>query len=548
MELRQYFKGLLRWWWLILLSTVVAAGGSYYVSSKQPRIYQTTTTLIVGQVIQKENPTGADFATTERLAESYAQMVQRQPIMQATIDNLGLNMSWQQLQGQVYAYQIPRTQLLAVTVQDISPERAVAIADQVAYQLTLQSPGEDQDRQERKGFVKEQLDDLERKINTAKVRLAELEAKLENALSARQIQDLQSEINGLESLISEWQGKHLELLSFLSGGGSPNFLEIIEKAQLPYSPVSPNVKINVLLAAAVGFVLAVSAALVLEYLDDTIKSMDDLNTSLGLTVLGSITRMKGEGYKDRLITTHGPFSPMSEAYRLVRTNVQYMAVDQPAKSIMITSPNPGEGKSITTANLGVIMAQANLRTIIVDTDLRQPVMHKIFRVPNMDGVTDLLRSPNLEIGNQLKDTGIENLKLITSGPLPPNSAEMLGSQRMAELVRRLNDIADVILFDSSPVLAVTDASVLSNRVDGVILVMQAKRTRRDAAKQAIKRLNQIGANILGTLLNQASGRDASYHHSDYYARSSRLDYRLERSTQRPWWRRLPPFFGAERRM
>jgi non-specific protein-tyrosine kinase len=469
--------------------------------------------------------------------------------MQATIDNLGLNMSWQQLQRQVYAYQIPRTQLLAVTVQDISPERAVAIADQVAHQLTLQSPGEDQDRQERKGFVKEQLDDLEKRINTAKERRVELEAELENALSARQIQDLQSEINSLESLISEWQGKHLALLSFLSGGGSPNFLEIIEKAQLPYSPVSPNVKINVLLAAVVGFVLAVSAALVLEYLDDTIKSTDDLNTSLGLTVLGSITRMKGEGYKDRLITTHSPFSPMSEAYRLVRTNVQYMAVDQPAKSIMITSPNPGEGKSITTANLGVIMAQANLRTIIVDADLRQPVMHKIFRVPNMDGVTDLLRSPDLEIGNQLKDTGVENLKLITSGPLPPNSAEMIGSQRMAELVRRLNDIADVILFDSSPVLAVTDASVLSSRVDGVILVMQAKRTRRDAAKQAIKRLNQIGANILGTLLNQASGKDASYHHSDYYARShERLDYRMGSSTQRPWWRRLPPFFGTERRM
>ena len=127
LELRQYFIGLLRWWWLIVLSTAIAAGVSYYASSKQPRIYQTTTTLIVGQVIQKANPTGQDFATLEQLAESYAQMARLQPILQAVVDSLALNMSWQDLQWRVNAYSVPRTQLLAITVQDISPERAVAI-------------------------------------------------------------------------------------------------------------------------------------------------------------------------------------------------------------------------------------------------------------------------------------------------------------------------------------------------------------------------------------------------------------------------------------
>jgi succinoglycan biosynthesis transport protein ExoP len=542
LELRQYFVGILRWWWLIILSTGLAAGASYYASSKQPRIYETTTTLIVGQVIQKANPTGQDFSMTEQLATSYAQMVQRQPILQATVDSLELNMSWQELRGQVYAYSIPRTQLLAVTVQDISPERAVAIADEVAHQLILQSPNspENQQRQERSGFIQNQLDDLERRIGTAEARVKELEAELEVTFSARQIQDLQSEMTSLQSLIDGWRGNYLELLNTLTGGGSPNYLSIIEQAQLPYSPVSPNVKMNVLLAAAVGLVLAVSAAFVLEYLDDTIKSTDDLNTSLGLTVLGSVSRIKGGNYRDQLITTQGPYSPVSEAYRLVRTNVQYMAVDQPAKSIVVTSPNPGEGKSITTANLGVIMAQANLRTIIVDTDLRQPVLHKIFRVPNLEGVTDLLRLPKLEIADQLKDTGIENLKIVTSGPLPPNSAEILGSQRMAELAQRLKEMADVIIFDSSPILAVTDATVLSNRVDGVILVTQAKRTRRDAAKQAIKRLNQVGANILGGVLNQVSGRGDNYYAS-YYTRSMAGPATLDHSKQRHWWQRLPVF-------
>jgi non-specific protein-tyrosine kinase len=167
------------------------------------------------------------------------------------------------------------------------------------------------------------------------------------------------------------------------------------------------------------------------------------------------------------------------------------------------------------------MAQSNLRTVIVDTDLRQPVMHKIFRVSNLEGVTDLLRSPQLDLDSQLKDTGIENLKIVTSGPLPPNSAEMLGSQRMAELTQRLKETADVIIFDSSPVLAVTDAAVLSSRVDGVVLVTQAKRTRRDAARQTIRRLNQVGANILGSVLNQVPGRGDHYNARSLYTRSER---------------------------
>jgi len=387
---------------------------------------------------------------------------------------------------------------------------------------------------------------VEQKIQNAEAQKKELEAELETALSARQIQELQSEINDLDSLISGWRDTYLNLLGFLSGGGSPNFLSIIEPAQLPYTPVSPNIKMNVLLAAAVGFVLAVSAALVLEYLDDTVKSTNDLTSALSLTVLGSITRVKGEGYSDRLIVSQGPFSPMSEAYRLIRTNIQYMAVDQPAQTMMVTSASPGEGKSLTTANLGVVMAQANLRTIIVDTDLRQPVMHKIFRVPNMEGVTDLLRSSDLDINDYLRETGVENLKIITSGPLPPNSAEMIGSRRMADLINRLKSMADVILFDSSPVLAVTDASVLSHRVDGVILVAHAKRTRRDSAKQAVKRLSQVGANILGCVLNQASSSESSYHHSEYYTRST--DRGVAPGTgdgKRPWWRRLPPFFSLK---
>jgi non-specific protein-tyrosine kinase len=522
MELLQYAKRLLRWWWLILLCTGIAAAGSYVASSRQPRIYQTSATLMVGQVFQQANPTGQDFYTVERLAESYAQIAVRQPILQAAIDSLGLEMGWQGLKWRVYATPLPRTQLLAITVKDTSPERAVIIADEIAQQLVLQSPGSPENlaRQERSQFVQSQLDDLEERIDRAQARVTELQAELETAFSARQIQDIQSEISSLESFINNWQANYSDLLDFLQGGADPNYLTLIEPAQLPTRPISPDVRMNVMLAAAVGFMLGLGGALVLEYIDDTIKSAEDVNQFLGLTVLGGIGHMKGKDYKGKLIISHDTFSPAVESYRLLRTNIQFAAIDGPAKSLIVTSPNPGVGKSVTAANLGLIMAQADLKTIIVDSDLRMPSLHQIFQVLNSYGLTDLLRSPELEIGEQyLKYVGIENLQVITSGPLPPNSSEMLGSDRMADLIQRLEKMADVVIFDSPPVLPVTDAVVLSQRVNGAILVIEARRSRRDATRESVKRLDGAGANFLGVVLNKAPSRHAGYYYQ-YYTRSS----------------------------
>lgn len=546
MELSQYSKGALRWWWLILLSTVIAAVASYFASQQQPRIYQTTTTLMVGQVIQQTDLSGNEFLLTERLAESYGQMTVRQPILQAVVDSLGLDMSWQSLKSRVYAAPIERTQLLAISVQDVSPQRAVAIADEIALQLILQSPTslKNQQRSERGEFVHSQLDDLETRIQTAQTRIEELRTELSNSLSARRVQDLQTEISSLEVLINEWQANYNNLLDFLTGGDTSNLLSVIEPAQLPTTPVSPNVTMNVLLAAVVGFSLALGAALLLEYLDNTVKSTDDLSSdSIGLTSLGAIENVGGSSYQDRLISSLGPFSSAAESYRQIRTNVQFMAVDQPAKSVLITSSSPEEGKSMTAANMGIIMAQAGLRTTVIDADLRRPVMHKIFKVPNLGGLTDLLSSHELEVEEQLKDTGVENLKIITSGPLPPNPSEILGSQKMMELLQQLEKMSDVIILDTPPVLPVTDAIVLSKRVDGVIVVTKAKYTRRDSLKQALERLNQIGANILGGILNGTSDKlseNLSYHYSYTSQGGPSGPSSSEQAPLRRWWQRLGP--------
>lgn len=504
MDIQKYLKSLLRWWWLIVISTVIAAGASYYATQQQPKIYQSTTTLMVGQVIRAANPTNSDFYTTQQLAESYSQIVTRQPLLQATVESLGLPFDWQILKRNVYSAPLPNTQLLAVAVSDTNPERAATIADEIARQLILQSPTspENQQRQVRGEFIQTQLDDLETRISAAKDRILELEKELDVTLSARKIEDIQSEISSLGTLITTWQANYTDLLTFLQGGDSPNYLSVIEPAQVSGTPVSPDVTTNVLLAAAVGFVLAFGAAILLEYLDDTVKSLSDLQDVLNITPLGGIMRVKGKNQADKLVGAHGLFSPFAESYRLVRTNLQFMAIDQALKAILITSPNPGEGKSTTVANLAMIMAQAELKTIVVDADLHKPTIHKLFGLSNSTGLTDLLRAAESDLEYYLKPTDFEKLHVLTSGPLPPNPAEILGSQRMVDLLNRLEDKADVIIIDSPPVLAATEAIILSNRVDGVLLVCTAKKTRLRTMKDTIERLSTARAHILGGVVNQ----------------------------------------------
>jgi non-specific protein-tyrosine kinase len=529
------FKGVIRWWWLMLISAVIAAGISYYVSSQQPRIYQTTTTLMVGQAVQKTNPGSQDFYMAEQLGQAYAQMVVREPVLQATIDSLSLKMDWRALGWQVLAWQVPQTQLMQVSVEDTSPERAVIIADELAYQLVLKTPTSPQNeaRQMRSQFVVEQLNDLERRIQAAQDRTIELEAQLDQSFSAREINNIQGEITNLQNLINGWQTNYTNLLSFLEGSGSPNTLAIIEPATLPTNPISPNVKTNVILAAATGLMLALAAAFALEFIDNTVKTPEDFTGPLGLMALGSISRIKGKDYRDKLITAASSFSPIAETYRLVRSNIQFAGTGTPPKTILVTSPGPGEGKSVTVANLGLIMAQADFKTVVVDADLRQPMLHQIFGLSNSLGLTDLLTTGETNLDDVLQASGHANLHVITSGPLLPNPSERLSSQRMGNLLSQLTAMADVVIFDSPPVMAVTDASVLANQVDGVIMVAQAKHTTRPMFKKAVERLLQMRAVIIGGILNKVTGRSDAYYYAPAQVR--RQSRQSEPATQRHDW-------------
>jgi capsular exopolysaccharide synthesis family protein len=203
-----------------------------------------------------------------------------------------------------------------------------------------------------------------------------------------------------------------------------------------------------------------------------------------------------------LVALRDPRSPAAEAYRTLRTNILFSSLDKPLRTLLATSTAPDEGKSTTLANLAVIMAQSEQRVILVDCDLRRPSLHTLFGLRNDVGLTSLILDEGRGDG-ALQATEVPGLQVVCSGPLPPRPADILGSKRMEAVIERLREGADIVLFDTPPVIAVTDAAVLAARVDGVLLVLQAGKTRRDRAREARRLLEKVKANIVGVVLNNA---------------------------------------------
>jgi len=536
MALEQYFAVVKKWWWLILASTLVATVSSYQAMSRVPRIYQSTTTVMIGQSLQKANPTNQDFYISQQLAQTYAHMVSRQPVLKTAAEALGL--AYVPSATNVSARTVPGTQLLEISVRDTDPRRARALADEIARQLIRQSPTESGEDRARQVFVQAQLQNLEDNIQATEEQIEAEQAKLDAANSARAIQQYRNNIAALQQRLASYQSTYASLFQTVQGG--TNYISIVEPATVPTTPISPRVMETVLLAAAIGLILALAGAFLIEFLDDTVKTPNDVRQAVDLPTLGTIARFKAKGYEKKLITAQQPRSPIAEAFRALRMNIQFSSVDKPIRTLLVTSPSSAEGKSIALANLAVVMAQSGRSVIVVDTDLRRPEQHKFFGLSNHHGLSNALLKPNPdvseymwkpeieslaglfsdgdngEVTEHVQPTGVGNLHIVTSGPPPPNPADLLGSERMEAIIEELKKRADVVLFDSPPVLVVTDAAVLSTRVDGVLLVNGARRTRRAMAQRAVERLRQVDANLLGVVLNRLPARRGGFYYSQYY--------------------------------
>lgn len=535
MELRAYLRPLLKWWWLILISTLIAGVTSYFAVSQQPPVYQARVALLIGSAINNPNPDGNEFWLSQQLAQTYSDIAQREVVRQAVMDELGL--TWLPTYT---AQPVGSTQLLEIRVNDSVPERAMVVANELANQLILRTPtsGSQQGDAERQAFIKQQLDELEAKIEETNSEIINKQDELAGLFSARQISDLQGQIRALEAKQDTLRANYASLLASTSQG-AVNSLSVIEPATLPVYPIGPEVLMTVITAAAIGLSLGVAAAYLMEYLDDTIKNPDDIRRISDLPTLSGISDTKevnsvGHG----LIAHTNPRSPIAEAYRSLRTAVLFSNVDQTARTIVVTSAGPQEGKSFTSANLAIVLAQSSHRVLLIDADLRRPTQHKLFDKQSAYGLTNLLLDmpPSFDssrlgdmysqLSRAVLATSVQGLFLMTTGELPPNPAELVGSTRMKTLLKALATRFDFVIIDTPPVLAVTDAVVLSTRADSVLLVAYSGFTRQSQFKHAVLQLQEVNANVSGVVLNRInkqSGEYYSYYKSYYPSDSDKGD-------------------------
>jgi capsular exopolysaccharide synthesis family protein len=312
-----------------------------------------------------------------------------------------------------------------------------------------------------------------------------------------------------------------------------NNIRVIDEAVVPVVPFRPNVPVNLAVGAILGLVLGVALAAVRELSDRSIKTPEDIEQGLGVTCLGLVPEIekKGRFYGRKapvdapvanlggrdLIVANRPDGPVAEAMRAIRTNLAFMSPDRPYRALLVTSALPEEGKTTVAVSIATVLAQSGLRVLLVDTDLRRPRLHRTFKLSNDFGVT-MAVSGQTSLEESIRHSDIPGLDVLTSGPIPPNPAEILHSERFAELSREILRKYDRVVFDSPPLLPVTDGTILSRIVDGVVLISRGFRTPRAAVRQAIRQILDVKGHLIGVVVNAVDLSRADYRGHYYYRR------------------------------
>jgi len=542
LELAQYLRLFRKWGWLIALSAFVAAGVAFIVNVRQPPVYRAQTTLSIGRFIDAPNPDSSQIRTGIDLAQTYAQLATTYDVMQGTVDALQLPISADALRSRIGTSILNGTSLLVITVSYNDPILVADVANTLAQQLITNSPTNlTSEQQNQLTFLNSQIQDLTTQIQDSRSQLDTVNLELNSATtdSARerfttQRNDIITQINEAQATIAQYTNTVASLQQ------RTNALDIVERARIPNTQSGTGTTTSVLLGAILGAALAVGVVLLIEYLDDTIRTTEEAAQTLSLPVLGAILRFgkKSEHQSDRLLTHFPSMSPIAEGYRAARTNMLFGDGKRHKGVFIITSPNPQEGKTVTTSNLAVVMAQAGLNVLLIDADLRRPMVHKVFGLENEVGLTTLLFSdpPTLNGNNEasllsanflkcVQNTDFPQLRVLTSGFIPSNPSEVLGSTIMKKWIDAFREAPtiDIVIIDSPPTLAVADSQVLAITADAdVIMVIDCGRTRRGAALRAKEQFTNLGVKPRGVIVNRVNPRDEQYgYYAGYYISSAK---------------------------
>lgn len=499
LDLRQYLRVLWRRKWIVALAAAVLATAAYANAARKPELYQASASVLVERSLAENifSPVqgGGVFVDPQRALANQIRVIQSTAMAERVEERLGYTAG-------VSAGADSETDTITITSIDGDPARAAAVANAYAEEFVGYR------RTAGIGDTAPAEAEIQRRIDESQARLDALDDEILNAAPAEREdvrQRVSSERAQLQSTIFAFRQQQEQLRSAARVAGTGS--QILTEASAPNFPFEPRPKREAAQALMVGLVLGLGLAFLLDFLDDRIRSKEDVDRAApGMAILGFIPHVGRRGRKaDRqLVTRHDPTSLAAEAYRALRTSIQFAALDRTIGVLQFTSPAVGEGKSTTVANLAVALAQAGQRVIAVDCDLRRPRLSDFFgaHAPPY-GLTSVLVG-DAPLGAALIQVENEpNLRILPSGPIPPNPSELLSGARMVEVVGVLRADADIVILDSPPVLPVSDAVALAARADATVLVIRSDRSHRKQLTRALELLRQVDASTIGLVLNGA---------------------------------------------
>jgi len=513
-DLRDYLQVLRRRKSVIALSVVVVLGAALAASYLETPRYAATAKLLL-----RPRSAGTVFApgaaqsnvNAERSVQTEIEVIEAEPVRNLVRERIGSAPS-------VQVRAVGETDVVTIRAESTDPRRAAVVANAYAQayvdfrrkQAIDEFAAGSEQVQAKIADLQQQLDNLDRQIAGAPVCVDTRTTPDACARRDNIEQAVGSRRTALNSQLGLFQQRldQLQVDSTLASGGA----ELVTPASTPLEPFEPAPLRNAVLGVVMGLLLGIGLAFLRDHLDDSIKGKDDFERAApGVGVLGLIPLVSDWKERDRgrLVSLSDPTSSAAEAYRILRTSIQFMGLDRAVRVIQVTSPNAEEGKTTTLSNLAVAFAASGLRTVAVDCDLRRPRLHQFFGVGNAEGFTSVLLG-HVAVSKALQPVPAqEGLLVLPSGPLPPNPSELLSSDRTEGLLRSIGEQADIVLVDSPPTLPVTDALVLSQRVDATVVVATAGTTTQKAATRAVEMLRQLNAPLVGAVLNGV-GEDGGY--------------------------------------
>ena len=472
LDFRAYGRVVQKWWWVFALGMIGAALAAFLLNRNPVPIYEASTKVLVEGRQTPGTPSASDIQTSRQLAGYYGSLIKTRPILEKVSERLPYPYSVAALSSKIDVVS-PGT-FIEIRARDPDPVLAAAIANVSA-----------------ETFIEDLQDRQFAQIAQFQASLSQYGIGQDPSIIAAQVATMRT-------------------------------LSILETATPPRSPSNPPRQWrNMILGALMGLFVAGIAVFALEFVDDRVRSPDELKRLTGLTPLGSLPHQKGRNGSGP-ITIDDPHqrTALAESYKFLRTNLEFAALEIPdMRSILVTSSSPSEGKTTTAANLAISVAREGKTVFLLDCDLRKPALHHVFGLESHTGLTNILLG-EAELEDGLATTVIRGLHVITTGPRPPDPTPVLRSPKMRGLIERLCTMADLIILDSPPVLAVTDPMLLSPLVDGVILVVDAQHTGRQAVKRAAETIKQASPPLLATVLNKVrpTGRSGyDYYYYYYYA-------------------------------